>query len=65
MVEQAHRGHLTGGGFKPPKGAVVKSHGIEHLFCLTKISHIMFASEFAGAEKIRIPVFEDGNCAIP
>ena len=31
MVEPTHRGHLTGGGFKPPKGAVVKSHGTERL----------------------------------
>jgi len=26
-----HRSRLTGGGFKPPKGAVVKSHGAERL----------------------------------
>lgn len=26
-----HRCRLTGGGIKPPKGAVVKSHGAERL----------------------------------
>lgn len=26
-----HRCHLAGGGIKPPKGAVVKSYGIERL----------------------------------
>ncbi len=26
-----HRSRLTGGGFKPPKGALVKSHGAERL----------------------------------
>jgi len=26
-----HRGRSTGEGFKPPKGAVVKSHGAERL----------------------------------
>jgi len=31
MVEPTHRGHLTGEGLKPPKGAMVKSHGIERL----------------------------------
>jgi len=31
MVEPAHRGYLTGENLKPPKGAVVKSHGIERL----------------------------------
>jgi len=36
MVEVAneqltHRSRLAGEGFKPPKGAVVKSHGIERL----------------------------------
>ena len=31
MVEPAHRSRLTGGGFKPPKGALVKSHGAERL----------------------------------
>lgn len=31
MVEPAHRGRLTGEGLKPPKGAVVKSYGIERL----------------------------------
>ena len=28
-VQLAHRGHLAGGGLKPPEGAVVKSHGAE------------------------------------
>ena len=27
----AHRHRLTGGGVKPPKGALVKSHGTERL----------------------------------
>jgi len=36
MVEDAngqltHRSRLTGDGFKPPKGALVKSQGIERL----------------------------------
>jgi len=31
MVEPTHQSRLAGGGFKPPKGAVVKSHGIERL----------------------------------
>jgi len=31
MVEPTHRSRLTGEGFKPPKGAVVKSYGIERL----------------------------------
>ena len=36
MVESAnlrmtHRSRLTGGDFKPPKGAVVKSYGAERL----------------------------------
>ena len=36
MVEVAneqptHQSRCTGNGFKPPKGAVVKSHGIERL----------------------------------
>jgi len=31
MVEPTHRSHLAGEGFKPPKGAVVKSHGAERL----------------------------------
>jgi len=30
-VQLAHRGRLAGGGLKPPKGAVVKSHGAERL----------------------------------
>jgi len=31
MVEPTHRSRLAGGGFKSPKGAVVKSHGTERL----------------------------------
>jgi len=31
MKQLAHRNHLAGEGSKPPKGAVVKSHGIERL----------------------------------
>jgi hypothetical protein len=31
MVESTHQSRLTGEGFKPPKGAVVKSHGTERL----------------------------------
>jgi hypothetical protein len=31
MVERTHQSRLKGGGFKLPKGAVVKSHGIERL----------------------------------
>ncbi len=31
MVEPTHQSRLAGEGFKPPKGAVVKSHGIERL----------------------------------
>ncbi len=31
MVESTHRSRLAGEGFKPPKGALVKSHGIERL----------------------------------
>jgi hypothetical protein len=30
-VKLVHRCHLAGGGIKPPKGAVVKSHGAERL----------------------------------
>ena len=30
-VRLTHRGRSTGEGFKPPKGAVVKSHGAERL----------------------------------
>ena len=29
MVEPTHRSRLAEEGFKPPKGAVVKSYGIE------------------------------------
>jgi len=31
MVETTHRCRLAGGGIKPPKGALVKSQGIERL----------------------------------
>ena len=31
MVEPTHQSRFKGGGFKPPKGAVVKSHGFERL----------------------------------
>ena len=31
FVRLNHRSRLAGGGFKPPKGAVVKSYGIERL----------------------------------
>jgi len=31
MVESTHRGYLTGESLKPPKDAVVTSHGIERL----------------------------------
>ena len=31
MMEPTQRSRLTGGGFKPPKGAVVKSYGTERL----------------------------------
>ena len=31
MVEPTHQSHFKGGGFKPPKGAVVKSYGSERL----------------------------------
>jgi len=31
MVDPTHRSRLAGKGFKPPKGAVVKSHGAERL----------------------------------
>jgi len=31
MVESTHQSRLAGEGFKPPKGALVKSHGIERL----------------------------------
>jgi len=31
MVEPTHQSRCTGKGFKPPKGALVKSHGIERL----------------------------------
>jgi len=31
IVRLTHRGRSTGKGFKPPKGAVVKSHGAERL----------------------------------
>ena len=31
MVEPTHQSRLAGEGFKPPKGALVKSHGIERL----------------------------------
>lgn len=30
-VQLTHRGRLSGGGLKPPKGALVKSHGAERL----------------------------------
>ncbi len=29
--QMTHRGRLAGGGLKPPKGAVVKSHGAKRL----------------------------------
>jgi len=32
-LQTTHQSRCTGNGFKPPKGAVVKSHGIE---CLGK-----------------------------
>jgi hypothetical protein len=31
MVEPTHQSRLKGGGFKLPKGAMVKSHGVERL----------------------------------
>ena len=31
MVETTHRSRLAGEGFKPPKGAIVKSYGTERL----------------------------------
>jgi len=31
MVEPTHQSRCTGNGFKPPKGAAVKSCGIERL----------------------------------
>ncbi len=31
MVEPTHQSRCTGDGFKPPKGALVKSQGIERL----------------------------------
>jgi len=31
MVEPTHQSRCTGKGFKPPKGALVKSQGIERL----------------------------------
>jgi hypothetical protein len=31
VVRSAHRSCLSGESFKPPKGALVKSHGIERL----------------------------------
>jgi len=31
MVEPTHQSHCAGNGIKPPKGAVVKSYGIERL----------------------------------
>ena len=31
MVDPTHRSRLAGEGFKPPKGALVKSHGAERL----------------------------------
>jgi len=31
MMEPTHRSRFTGEGFKPPKGATVKSHGTERL----------------------------------
>ena len=31
MVEPTHQDRCTGKGFKPPKGAVFKRHGIERL----------------------------------
>ena len=31
MVEPTHQSRLAGGGFKPPKGAMVKSYGTERL----------------------------------
>jgi hypothetical protein len=31
MVEPTHQSRCTGKGFKPPKGAAVKSHGTERL----------------------------------
>jgi len=31
MVEPTHQSRCTGNGIKPPKGAVVKSHGAERL----------------------------------
>lgn len=31
MAEQARQSRRIGEGFKPPKGAMVKSHGIERL----------------------------------
>lgn len=31
MVESTHQSRCTGNGFKPPKGALVKSHGIDRL----------------------------------
>ena len=31
MVEPTHQSRCTGNGFKPPKGALVKSQGIERL----------------------------------
>ena len=30
-MRMTHRSRLTGDGFKPPKGAVVKSYGAERL----------------------------------
>jgi len=48
MVELTHRSRLTGGGLKPPKVAVVKSHGIIHLINIFKGIHEGFAVERLG-----------------